>query len=82
MNFVDADLVKSKQETHEELDWRQCKYVKNVGGKATCMQYMSFCAMEKCKLSYMQSDFFSYKKHLKKAEKEFAAKAAEQSKEE
>ncbi|MBN2067293.1 MAG: hypothetical protein JW744_02400 [Candidatus Diapherotrites archaeon] len=81
MNFVDADLAKPKVEKREEIDWRQCKHVKNINGKATCSQYMSFCAMEKCKQNYMQSDFFSYKKHLKKAEKDFTSRAPEQGKE-
>ena len=69
MNFIDAEKNPQKQEEEGLDSWKQCKHVKNVDGKASCKQYMSLCAMEKCKQRFRETDFFSYKKYLKKEAK-------------
>ncbi len=67
MNFIDGDKQPEKKpKAEQQPSWQQCKYIKDAEGKAVCTQYMSNCAKEKCKQRYMQSDFFSYRKYLKK----------------
>ena len=64
MNIIDAEKQEAKQE--EQDTWMQCRHLKDANGKAMCMQYMSNCAKENCKQRYRESDFFSYRKYLKK----------------
>ena len=45
--------------------WQQCQYLKSVGDKKMCTQYMSLCAKEKCQTRFMEADFFDFKKHIK-----------------
>lgn len=45
--------------------WQRCQYLKTVGEKEVCIQYMSLCAKEKCQKKFMEADFFDFKKYLK-----------------
>lgn len=45
--------------------WKQCQYLKDLGERRLCTQYMSWCAMEKCQKKFMETDFFDFKRHLK-----------------
>jgi hypothetical protein len=45
--------------------WQTCQYMKVVGEKEMCTQYMSLCSKEKCKKEFMEKDFFEYKRYLK-----------------
>ncbi len=45
--------------------WQQCQYLKSLGDKKMCTQYLSLCAKEKCQKRFMEADFFDFKKHLK-----------------
>ena len=46
-------------------EWQQCQYLKSLGEKKMCTQYMSFCAQEKCQTRFMEANFFDFKKYLK-----------------
>ena len=46
-------------------EWQQCQYLKSLGEKKMCTQYMSLCAKEKCQKRFMEADFFDFKKHIK-----------------
>jgi len=45
--------------------WESCKYLKPVGDKVMCGQYISLCVKEKCQKKFMEADFFDFKKYLK-----------------
>ena len=47
------------------LEWQQCQYLKSLGEKKMCTQYMSLCAQEKCQTRFMEANFFDFKKYLK-----------------
>lgn len=49
----------------EKPTWKSCQYMKGVGDKEMCTQYMSLCAKEKCQQKFMDAKFFDFKKHLK-----------------
>jgi len=46
-------------------EWQQCQYLKSVGEKKMCTQYMSLCAREKCQKRFMEANFFDFKKYIK-----------------
>ncbi len=46
-------------------EWQQCQYLKSLGEKKMCTQYMSLCAREKCQKRFMEANFFDFKKHIK-----------------
>ncbi len=58
----EAEKAVSEKETPS---WQQCQYLKGVGEKRMCTQYMSLCAMEKCQQKFMEANFFDFKKYLK-----------------
>lgn len=60
----EAEKAIAEQEP-EVPQWKTCQYLKPVGEKALCSQYLSLCAQEKCQKRYMQADFFDFKKYLK-----------------
>ncbi len=45
--------------------WQGCQYLKKIGDKEMCTQYMSLCSKEKCKKEFMEKDFFEYRRYLK-----------------
>jgi len=59
-----AEQVVAKQE-RVVPGWKTCKYLKTLGDKEMCKQYMVLCAKEKCQRKFMEADFFDFKKHLK-----------------
>lgn len=60
----EAEKVVSEQES-EVPQWKTCQYLKPVGQKTMCSQYLSLCVQEKCQKRYMETDFFDFKKYLK-----------------
>ena len=59
-----AEQVVAQQE-HVVPGWKTCKYLKTLGNREMCKQYMVLCAREKCQRKFMEADFFDFKKHLK-----------------
>ena len=45
--------------------WKTCQYLKPLGQRTMCSQYLSLCVQDKCQKRYMQADFFDFKKYLK-----------------
>lgn len=60
----EAEKAVSEQES-EVPQWKTCQYLKPVGQKTMCSQYLSLCVQEKCQKRYMEADFFDFKKYLK-----------------
>ncbi len=65
MNIIDAEKHQCDKK-EEQKSWTECKYLKDSGTRASCTQFMSNCAKEKCKQHYRENDFFAYRKHLGK----------------
>ena len=60
----DSEKVITEREK-APLTWKTCQYLKSTGDRHLCRQYMSFCAGEKCKVEFMETNFFDFKRHLK-----------------
>lgn len=60
----EAEKATAEQEP-EVPQWKTCQYLKPLGQKTMCSQYLSLCAQEKCQKRYMQAEFFDFKKYLK-----------------
>ncbi|MFA4855860.1 MAG: hypothetical protein WC634_04735 [archaeon] len=60
----EAEKAVTEQETVAP-EWKTCQYLKPVGQKTMCSQYLSLCAQEKCQKRFMEASFFDFKKYLK-----------------
>jgi hypothetical protein len=49
----------------EVPQWKTCQYLKPLGQKTMCSQYLSLCVQDKCQKRYMQADFYDFKKYTK-----------------
>jgi len=60
-----SEADKAVAEANKRPAWHSCQYLKSLGQRKMCTQYLSLCAQEKCKKEFMETDFFDFKKHLK-----------------
>lgn len=56
--FIDADKLAEevKQKQLQEINWQNCKYLKERDGCFFCTYFISKCAKEKCNQKYIKEE--------------------------